>query len=79
MTAPFKKKLTVPYRPWHTDKIEPYVMNLADQLSDDPMIAGLLGRNFKVLVDYNAVAKRITYSFRAADDVGPDESGARYV
>lgn len=73
MSAPGKRKLKIPYRPWHTDQIEPYVMNLADQLSNDPMIAGLLGPNFKVIVDYNAAAKRVTYSFRQADDVGPDE------
>lgn len=72
MKPPFKK-LKVPYRPWHTDQIEPYVMKLADQLSNDPMIAGLLGSEFKVIVDYNAPAKRITYSFRQAHDTEPDE------
>lgn len=79
MNAPMKKKLTIPYRPWHTDQVEPYVMRLADQLSNDPMIASLLGPNFKVIVDYNAEAKRITYSFRTPDDVSPDELDAKKV
>ena len=78
MKPPFKK-LKVPYRPWHTDQIEPYVMRLADQLSNDPMIAGLLGSNFKVIVDYDPDAKRITYSFRTPDDVSEDESQAKKV
>ena len=79
MSAPGKRKLTFPYRPWHEDKMEPYVMKLADDLSNDPMIASLLGQNFKVIVDYNAESKRITYSFRAPDDIGSDEQGAKVV
>lgn len=78
MKPPFKK-LNVPYRPWHTDQIEPYVMKLADDLSNDPMIAGLLGPKFKVIVDYNAEAKRITYSFRTPDDTSPDDADAKHV
>jgi hypothetical protein len=69
-----KKKLTIPYRPWHTDKVEPYVYDLAKRLAKDGMIGGLLGPDFKVLVKFDAQAKRITYSFRTADYVEPDES-----
>ena len=79
MNAPYKKKLTIPYRPWHTDKIEPYVMKLADDLSNDPMIRALLGHEFKVLVDYNAEAKRITYSFRSKDDITDEDDQAKKV
>lgn len=79
MTAPFKKKLTVPVRPWHTDKIEPYVMKLADDLSNDPMIAALLGPSFKVIVDYDANAKRITYSFRTPEDITEEDSQAKKI
>lgn len=79
MNAPGNKKLTIPYRPWHEDKIEPYVMKLADDLSNDPMIAGLLGKNFKVIVDYDAHARRITYSFRTPDDIGSDEHDAKVI
>ena len=79
MSAPGKRKLSIPYRPRHEDKVEPYVMRLADDLSNDPMIAGLLGKNFKVIVDYNVEAKRITYSFRSPDDIGSDEQDAKVV
>ena len=78
MKPPFKK-LKLSHHLWDTDQPRPFVMTLADQLSNDPMIASLLGENFKVLVDYNADVKRITYSFRAVEDVGPDESDAKYV
>ena len=79
MNAPFKKKLTISCRPLHANQVEPYVMKLADELSDDPMIFALLGPNFKVIVDYNAEAKRITYSFRTPGDVGSDEHDAKVV
>lgn len=69
MKPPFKPKLTVPYRPWHTDKIEPYAMQKGEELSNDPMFRALLGPGFRVAVDFDFAAKRITYSLRTADHV----------
>jgi hypothetical protein len=47
-------------------------MGIADQLSDDPMLVRLIGPRFKVIVEYDAKAKRVTYSFRSPED--PDSS-----
>ena len=79
MNAPFKKKLTVPGGQRYSDPLEPYVMKVADDLSNDPVIAAFLGPRFKVIVDYDAHARRITYSFRSPDDAGLDEHNARPV
>lgn len=58
------------------DPTQPYVMRIADLLSDDPMLIGLLGHSFKVIADYDTAAKRVTYSFRRTDDTHPGESDA---
>lgn len=72
-------KLTIPYRPHHTEKIEPYVQRVAlQQLGRDGMFRGLLGDDFKVYVRVDRTATRIIYSFRSSDDETTDEveSGA---
>lgn len=68
-----KKKATIPLPP---DRAQPYVMGIADQLSDDPMLQRLIGPRFKVVVKYDANARRVTYSFRAPEDVDPNDSDA---
>jgi len=68
-----------PAFPLPADRAQPYVMGIADKLSDDPMLLQLLGPRFKVIVDYDAAAKRVTYSFRAPDDVGSDEHDAKVI
>lgn len=70
------KKPTIPMP---ERRAEPYVMGIADKLSDDPMLLRLLGPNFKVLVDYDTARRRVTYSFRAPGDTSPDEDEARRV
>lgn len=70
------KKSTTPLP---ADVARPFVMDIADKLSDDPMLLQLLGPRFKVIVDYDAAAKRVTYSFRAPDDVGSDEHDATVI
>ena len=71
-----KKKPTIPLV---ADVAQPYVMGIADKLSDDPMLVRLIGPRFKVIVDYDTAAKRVTYSFRAPEDHDPDDAGARSV
>lgn len=71
-----KKKATIPLS---VDAAQPYVMGIADKLSDDPMIARLLGGRFKVIATYDAPACRITFSFRRPDDNDPDDADARMV
>ena len=61
------------------DLNQPYVMRIADLLSDDPMLIGLLGPSFKVVAAYDRDAKRVTYSFRCVDDTQPDEWDAKPV
>nr|WP_315465708.1 hypothetical protein [uncultured Rhodoferax sp.] len=61
------------------DLNQPYVMRIADLLSDDPMLIGLLGSSFKVVAAYDRDAKRVTYSFRRLDDTEPDEWEAKRV
>lgn len=65
-----KKKATIPLSP---QQAQPYVMGIADQLSDDPMLVRLIGSSFKVIVDYDTAARRVTYSFRAPDDFDQGE------
>lgn len=65
--------------PIPADKAEPYVMRIADKLSDDPALLRLLGERFKVLVDYDTERRRVTYSFRCPDDDDPRELDARPV
>ena len=64
--------------PKSLDANEPYVMRVADLLSDDPMLTGLLGPSFKVIVDYDTERMRVTYAFRRSDDTGDEEVGARF-
>ncbi len=71
--CPLPMKLTLPYRPWHTEKIVPYAMHVAQGLARDGMFRGLLGHDFQVFVRVEREAKRIVYSFRAADDEATDE------
>lgn len=59
-------RLAVPYRPWDKEKIEPYVRNLAYGLTNDYMMAGLLGRSFGVVVHFDERRKRIAFLFRSA-------------
>lgn len=51
----------------------PYFMRVADLLSDDPELVSFFGPHFKVVVAYDANARRVTYSFRRMDDTAPDE------
>lgn len=71
-----KKKATIPLP---ADHAQPYVMGIADKLSDDPMLLRLIGPRFRVIVNYDATAKRVTYSFRSPEDHGPDDADARAV
>lgn len=68
-----KRKATIPLS---AAQAQPYVMGIADQLSDDPMLRRLIGPRFKVIVSYDAEARRVTYSFRAPDDHDPDDADA---
>lgn len=71
-----KKKLTIPLP---ADRAQLYVMGIADKLSDDPMLLRLLGPRFKVIVNYDTSAKRVTYSFRTPEDHEPDDVDAKAV
>jgi len=71
-----KRKPTIPL---NSDLARPYVMAIADQLSDDPMLLRLIGQQFKVVVDYDAAARRVTYSFRSPDDNDVGDSDAEPV
>ena len=68
-----------PTIPLPADAAQPYVMGIADKLSDDPMLVRLIGPRFKVIVDYDATAKRVTYSFRSPDDNDTDDASAQSV
>ncbi len=56
-----------------------YVMRIADQLSDDPVLVRLLGNRFKVFVDYDVDRRRVTYSFRSPDDIEPGDENVKLV
>lgn len=71
-----KKKPTIPLS---AGRAQPYVMGIADKLSDDPMLLQLLGPRFKVIVNYDTSAKRVTYSFRSPEDHDPDDADAKAV
>ena len=58
---------------------QPYLMRIADLLSDDPLLIDVLGPNFKVIADYDRKTKRVTYSFRMPDDTCPDDLHATRV
>jgi len=51
-------------------------MGIADLLSDDPMLCRLIGPRFRVIVDYDVAARRVTYSFRSPDDRDELDDGA---
>jgi len=71
-----RKKPTIPLP---VASAQPYVMGIADKLSDDPMLRQLLGSRFKVIVNYDTSAKRVTFSFRSPDDNDPDDADAQAV
>lgn len=58
---------------------QPYIMRIADLLSDDPILVSVIGPRFKVIATADRKAKRVTYSFRCVDDTEPDESDAKVV
>ena len=62
-----------PHTPHLLDPAEPFVMSIADKLSDDPFLIRFLGPNFKVTVDFDAIKRRVTYSFRTMNDAHPDD------
>lgn len=68
-----KRKATIPLSP---DRAQPYVMGIADKLSDDPMLLRLIGPSFKVIVSYDTDARRVTYSFRSPEDREPGDADA---
>lgn len=70
------KKPTIPLP---ADHAQPYVMGIADRLSDDPMLLRLIGPRFKVIVDYDTSARRVTYSFRSPEDNDPTDADAQSV
>ena len=53
--------------------LQPYLMHIADLLSDDPILVQVIGTRFKVVAYADCKAKRVTYSFRCVDDTLPDE------
>jgi hypothetical protein len=71
-----KKKPTIPAP---VDQVRPYVMGIADKLSDDPLLARMFGSSFKVIASYDLQARRITYSFRSPEDHDSDEANAESV
>lgn len=71
-----KFKPTIPLPP---EVARPYVMGIADTLSDDPLLSRMFASRFKVIVDYDGAANRLTYSFRSLDDSDPDEADAQKV
>lgn len=71
-----KKK---PPTPLPVDLAQPYVMGIADKLSDDPLLRQLLGPRFKVIVSIDQATKRVNYSFRATDDNDANDADAVFV
>lgn len=71
-----KRAFTIPTT---CDDAEPYLMRIADLLSDDPLLIDILGPSFKVIADYDRKAKRATYSFRRPDDTAPEDRDAKHV
>ena len=69
-----KRKASIP-----ADSLQPYVMGMADKLSDDPLLARVFGSRFKVVVTFDLSAKRVTYSFRAPEDDDPEDQDAMQV
>ena len=65
-----KKKPTIVTQP---DQAQPYIMRIADLLSNDPILLQVLGPRFKVVAHADHDAKRVTYSFRCVNDTEPDE------
>lgn len=71
-----KKKPTIVN---HTNQAQPYIMRIADLLSDDPILVQVIGPRFKVIAFADREAKRVTYSFRSVDDTEPDEIDVKQV
>ena len=67
------------FKPMTAPHAEPFVMAIADQLSDDPMLVKLIGPKFIVHVHYDIAARRVTYAFRAPGDIDPSERGTPFV
>lgn len=58
---------------------QPYIMRIADLLSDDPILVSVIGPHFKVIAHADHERKRVTYSFRCVDDTEPDEWDVKQV
>jgi hypothetical protein len=71
-----KKKPTIVN---YTNDAQPYIMRIADLLSDDPILVQVIGPRFKVIAFADREAKRVTYSFRSVDDTEPDETDVKQV
>lgn len=54
------------------DRSQPFLMQIADLISDDPRIVQVIGSRFKVVAWVDEQAKRVNYSFRSVDDTAPD-------
>ena len=67
------------FRSPRLDVAQPYLMGVADKLSDDPLLARVLGSRFKVIVSYDLEARRVTYSFRTPEDSDPADADAKPV
>lgn len=48
-----------------------YVMRIADLLSDDPILVQVIGQRFKLDAHCDRERRRVTYQFRAVDDLAP--------
>ena len=48
-----------------------YVMRIADLLSDDPILVQVIGQRFKLDAHCDRERRRVTYQFRAVDDLEP--------
>lgn len=77
---PLLNAYAVPKKPHiPVDRQQPYIMRIADLLSDDPILTQVIGTRFKVLAECDRERKRVTYSFRHPDDFDGDAEGANSV
>ena len=63
-----KKK---PEKRMSLEQEEFYVMRIADLLSDDPILIQVIGQRFKLDAHCDRERRRVTYQFRAVDDLEP--------
>jgi hypothetical protein len=63
-----KKK---PEKRMSLEQEEFYVMRIADLLSDDPILVQVIGQRFKLDAHCDRERRRVTYQFRAVDDLEP--------